>query len=273
MSVIKEPSGRRYIQVEAEVPGTPEEVWQAIATGPGVSSWFVPTEADQHVGGALTSHFGPGMDSVATITAWDAPRRFAAESDGMGPGAPPLATEWTVETRAGGTCIVRVVHSLFADTDDWDGQLGGMESGWPSFFRILRLYLTRFRGLPSATFQVMGFASDSREQAWIRLVAPLGLNSIAEGQHWASPAGPPPLAGVVESINLRADPHQVLRLDHPADGAALLNACGMGGQVFVSLSFYFYGDRAATAVADSEPRWQAWVGEHFPMPGAPQSSQ
>ena len=44
MSVKKEPSGRRSVSVEVEVPGTPEEVWQAIATGPGVSSWFVPTE-------------------------------------------------------------------------------------------------------------------------------------------------------------------------------------------------------------------------------------
>ena len=37
MSVKKEASGRRSIQVEVEVPGTPEEVWQAIATGPGIS--------------------------------------------------------------------------------------------------------------------------------------------------------------------------------------------------------------------------------------------
>ena len=31
MSVKKEASGRRSVQVEVEVPGTPEEVWQAIA--------------------------------------------------------------------------------------------------------------------------------------------------------------------------------------------------------------------------------------------------
>ena len=272
MSVRKDPSGRRYIQVEAEVPGTPEEVWQAIATGPGISSWFVPTEADNHVGGKVTNHFGPGMDSASTITAWDAPRRFADEGQGMGPGAPPLATEWTVEARAGGTCIVRVVHSLFADTEDWDGQLGGLESGWPSFFHILRLYLTRFRGLPSATFQVMGFASGSPAEAWSRLVAPLGLRNVGEGRHWTSPAGPPTLGGVVEHINFHADSHEVLRLEQPTGGAAVLNACGMGGQVFVSLSFYFYGDSAAAVVADSQPRWEAWVGEHFPMPAAPESS-
>ena len=43
MPVNKEPSGHRSVQAEVEVPGTPEEVWQAIATGPGISSWFVPT--------------------------------------------------------------------------------------------------------------------------------------------------------------------------------------------------------------------------------------
>jgi len=33
MSVKQEANGRRSVQVEFEVPGTPEEVWQAIATG------------------------------------------------------------------------------------------------------------------------------------------------------------------------------------------------------------------------------------------------
>jgi uncharacterized protein YndB with AHSA1/START domain len=51
MSVKKEPNGRRSVQVEVEVPGTPEQVWQAIATGPGVSAWFVPTEVEGRIGG------------------------------------------------------------------------------------------------------------------------------------------------------------------------------------------------------------------------------
>ena len=50
MSVKKDASGRRSVQVEVEVPGTPEEVWQAIATGPGISSWFVPTEVEERDG-------------------------------------------------------------------------------------------------------------------------------------------------------------------------------------------------------------------------------
>ena len=75
MSVKKEANGRRSVQVEVEVPGTPEQVWQAIATGPGVSAWFVPTEVDGRVGGTETSHFGAGMDSVSTITDCGGPRR------------------------------------------------------------------------------------------------------------------------------------------------------------------------------------------------------
>ena len=67
MSVKKEPSGRRSVSVEVEVPGTPEEVWQAIATGPGVSAWFVPTEIRDD--GTIVSNFGPGMEMVATRTA------------------------------------------------------------------------------------------------------------------------------------------------------------------------------------------------------------
>ena len=131
MSVKKEASGRRSIQVEVEVPGTPEEVWQAIATGPGISSWFAPTEFEERDGKpvAVTLNFGPGMESRSVVTAWDPPRMFASEGDGWFPGSPPIATEWSVEARAGGVCVVRVVQSLFASTDDWDDQLIGTESG------------------------------------------------------------------------------------------------------------------------------------------------
>jgi uncharacterized protein YndB with AHSA1/START domain len=161
MSVKKEASGRRSVQVEVEVPGTPEEVWQAIATGPGISSWFVPTEFEERDGKpvAVKLNFGPGMESSSPVTSWDPPRRFTAESPGWMPGSPTVADEWTVEARGGGMCVVRVVHSLFADTDDWDNQLEGTESGWPGYFRILRIYLTHFRGQRSAMMQFMAPAS------------------------------------------------------------------------------------------------------------------
>jgi hypothetical protein len=67
MSAKKEASGRRSVQVEVEVPGTSEELWQAIATRPGISSWFVPTEFEERDGkpAARKVNFGPGMELSA----------------------------------------------------------------------------------------------------------------------------------------------------------------------------------------------------------------
>src|SRR5688500_5892750 len=110
MPVDIDASGHRSVQVEAEVPGTPEEVWRAIPTGPGITSWFVPSEVEERVGGSTVCHFGPGMDSVASITEWNPPHRYiAVTKEDMGPGTPDVATEWIVEARAGGQCVVRVV--------------------------------------------------------------------------------------------------------------------------------------------------------------------
>src|SRR4029078_163652 len=216
MSVKKEAPGPRSIQVEVEVPGTPEEVWQAIATGPGVSSWFVPT-AFEAVDGktvAVKMNFGPGMESRAVVTAWDPPRMFAAESSGWTPDMPSIATQWSVEARAGGVCLVRVVNSLFASTDDWDGQLEGTESGWPGFFRTLRIYLTHFRGQRSALMQKLAPFMGTEAEAWETLTGALGLKGVSVGQRWTAPVGVPALSGVVEYST--QSPYDVLlRLDKP----------------------------------------------------------
>jgi uncharacterized protein YndB with AHSA1/START domain len=266
MSVKKEPSGRRSIQVEVEVPGTPEEVWQAIATGPGISSWFVPAEFEERDGKpvAVKMNFGPGMESRAVVTAWDPPRTFAAESPGWTPEMPSMATEWSVEARAGGVCLVRVVNSLFAGTDDWDNQLEGTESGWPGFFRTLRIYLTHFRGQRSAMMQWIAPAPGSVQDAWESLTSALGLKGVSAGQRWTAAVGVPALSGTVE--HLTQNPcNALLRLDTPGPGVAALGAVNFGGAM-VTLSFYLYGDQAPGTVARETPLWQAWIDERFPTP-------
>ncbi|HMP02247.1 MAG TPA: SRPBCC domain-containing protein [Gemmatales bacterium] len=163
MPVKKDPDGRRSVEAEVEVPGTPDEVWKAIATGKGVSSWFVPTTIEERAGGKAVSSFGPGMDSVAAITLWNPPHRFVAETE-EGPGK--VATEWIVETRAGGTCVVRVVHRWFADSDQWDGEFEGHTYGWASFFRMLRLNLMHFAGQDCSTFDLAAFSKAAGPETW-----------------------------------------------------------------------------------------------------------
>lgn len=276
MPIKKDASGRRFVQAEAEVPGTPEEVWRAIATGPGISSWFVPTEIQAGPDGVpvkIVQHFGPGssMDSISTVTSWEPPHRFSADSrDDMGPDDPTVATEWIVEARSGGTCVVRVVHSWFTTSDKWDDQFEGHEQGWVSFFRILRLYCTYFNGQPGSSFQVMGFTSEPVSNAWETLMRPLGLADAAEGQHVTSAAGAPRFGGVVERVGPKEYPQELLlRLDEPAPGIAHFFAMAMGGAVCAPVRFYLYGVRAPVAVGREEPVWQAWMSERFPAANDP----
>jgi uncharacterized protein YndB with AHSA1/START domain len=274
MSVKKEASGRRSVQVEVEVPGTPEEVWQAIATGPGISSWFVPAQFEERDGKpvAVKLNFGPGMESSSLVTAWDPPRRFAAEAPGWVPGSPVIADEWTVEARGGGMCVVRIVHSLFASTDDWDNQIEGTESGWPGYFRILRIYLTHFRGQRSAMMQWMAPAAGTEAEAWGTLTGALGLKGASVGQRWTTPAGVPQLSGVVEHVS-QSPYNALLRLDKPGPGTAALGAVNFGGQSMVTLSFYLYGDQAVETVARETPLWEAWVQGRFPTPSETSKSE
>jgi uncharacterized protein YndB with AHSA1/START domain len=268
MPVKNDASGRRYVEAEAEVPGTPEQVWEAIATGPGISSWFVPTEIEEADDGRpmrSISHFGAGdsMDAVSTITAWDPPRRFVAESPGDGPNDPPVATEWIVEARAGGSCVVRVVHSWFASSDDWDNQFESHTHGWVAFFRILRLYLAHFAGQRSAAFQLMAFAPEPTAKAWAALTGPLGLSRAVEGERVTSSGGAPRLAGQAVRVGPPEYPECLLRLDEPTSGLAHLFAMPMGGSICVSVRVFFYGEQAPAVTTREEPAWRAWLDAQF----------
>ncbi len=96
------PSNTRAIDLQVDVPGTPEEVWEAVASGPGITSRFVPAEVTGGVGGSITLHFGIGIDEATPITVWEPPRRLvSAEQGGRN-----LAYEWRVaaETAASAQC-------------------------------------------------------------------------------------------------------------------------------------------------------------------------
>jgi uncharacterized protein YndB with AHSA1/START domain len=267
MSVKKEASGRRSVQVEVEVPGTPEEVWQAIATGPGISSWFVPAEFEVRDGKpvAVKLNFGPGMESTSAVTAWEPPQKWASQSDGWVPGMPPIAHEWSVEARGGGICIVRIVQSLFASTDDWDNQLEATEYGWPAFLRTLRIYLTHFRGQRSAVMKWMVPVAGTEAEAWETLTAAVGLKGVNVGQRWTAPAGVPAFSGVAEYVT-QSPNDALLRVDKPGPGVAALGTINCGGPIMVALNFYLYGDQAAETVVRETPLWDAWFQNRFPTP-------
>ncbi|MEM7245589.1 MAG: SRPBCC domain-containing protein [Acidobacteriota bacterium] len=271
MSVQHDDSGHRRVEVEVEVPGTPEEVWKAIATGPGVSSWFVPSTVEERVGGEMKCSFGPGMDSISKVTAWDAPRRLEAESHDLGPEAPPVGTEWIVEAKDGDTCIVRVVHSLFTSKDDWDKELEAWESGWPDFFRILRLYLVHFPGQFGTQVQLSAMSAQSAPEAWNVLRAALGVGDVIEGDELCVEVeGLPAVRGQVERVGRPGEaPHEqelLLRTSEPVPGLTHWFTLGLGEQTVVSVRFYLFGDEAEATAQTMESTWTPWFAEQFPPP-------
>lgn len=270
MSVKKDESGRRSVELSFDLPGTPEEVWRAIATGPGISSWFVPSEVEEHVGGAVAFHLGKDMTSTGRVTVWEPPKCFGIEEPGWSGDAPPLASEFHVEALSGGMCRVRLIHSLFGSSDDWDDQLESMEKGWAGFFNILRIYLTHFPELPAASARPSGSSRGTLQEAWDTLTKKLNLSQASLGEHKeASIDGDLSFSGIVERIDQSRNHYEItLRLDRPAPGVALVGAFVWDGQAQVAISLYFYGEDADAVAQREEPLWQAWINKHFPSPAA-----
>lgn len=262
-----DPPGTRAIDLDIEVPGTPEQVWEAVASGPGITAWFVPARVDGRVDGTVELDFGPGFGvETARITAWEPPRRFVAEV--AGEGRPAFATEWLVEARDGGTCVVRLINSGFGSGADWDAEYDATEAGWRLFLYNLRLYLTHFPGQRCSSVLVNGHADGPVDRAYADLAAALGLPAEArEGERVAATAsGVPPLAGVVERV---APNMLTLLLERPARGIAFVVSEPAGGGSAASVYVYLFGDGAAEAAARDEPAWRAWMQRHFPMAEAP----
>jgi uncharacterized protein YndB with AHSA1/START domain len=264
MPIKKDGTGTRWVEMDFVAPGTPEQIWHAMATGPGNAAWFTKATIDGRVGGELTFDFGPDGTQTGEVTAWEPPRRFAYVEREWSEGAPPVATEITITARSGDECVVRMVHSLFASSDDWDDQMEGFEKGWPGFFQVLGLYLTHFAGLPSASFMAIAKSEGDHLVVWKHLAQELDLAGADVGERRATPPQPEALSGVVERIHQdRQMRYITIRLDDPAPGIALVGTYDAGAQVITSMNLYFYGDAADARAAASERRWRDWLGARF----------
>jgi uncharacterized protein YndB with AHSA1/START domain len=266
MPIKKDGTGKRWVEMEFLTPGTPEEVWQAMATGPGNTAWFTRASIDERVGGALRFEFGPGMSSSGEVTVWEPPHRFGYVETQWSAGAPPIATEITIAGRSGGQCVVRMVHSLFTASDQWDDEVEGFENGWPGFFEVLRIYLKHFAGKESGSFQamVMGMEGDALT-IWKRLTDTLGLAGADAGDQRTTSAGPQTLSGTVEIIQQNPKVRSIMmKLDAPSPGIALIGTYASVRGIHTSLSVFFYGEGAEGRAAESSALWSDWLRQTCP---------
>ena len=164
---------------QAEVPATPDEVWAAIASGPGIDSWFMGhSEVQPGANGRVRTVFGeyaPELD----VTAWDPARRFAYRS-GEAPDGRFIAYEFLIEGRAGGSTVLRTVTSGFLPGDDWAEEFEAMTLGGEMYFRTLVEYLTYFAGRFAAPVTAFGPPGTTWSRDRALLCRALGLPETAQ---------------------------------------------------------------------------------------------
>jgi uncharacterized protein YndB with AHSA1/START domain len=263
MTTPDSPSVPLRLEFSVEVPGTPEQVWDAIATADGLSAWMIRTDLDERVGGVVRFHMGPEMDSTGEITGWDPPRRIEyaepAWKDLAGqPDAPvtPLVSEFLVEAQSGGTCVIRVVSSAFGVGADWEQEfLADMERNWVPMFDHLRLYLTHFPGQHATSLQAN--ATGPGDSAAVRSALRQAL-----GVDLAAGAGPQiEVRGVTGTVDVVSDERVVLRMVDPVPGLLSFAVWSSDDGMCVSLMGYVYGPDAPAYVEREAPAWQSWIEE------------
>jgi uncharacterized protein YndB with AHSA1/START domain len=244
-----------------DLPGTPEQVWAAIATANGISSWFVPTDLEERDGGSVTFYMGEDMASTGSVTGWEPGRRLAYSEPDWAPFAghedaavTPMVTEFLIEARSGGTCSLRVVTSAFGTGADWEQEFfAEMERHWVPFFDNLRLYLTHFPEQRVTTLVAEAKVPGPVDAVWDVVRAGIGAERVGQSVE---------VNGVVaRAERIGTDIFELLlRVDEPVPGFLLFNAYDVGdGVAHAGVTGYLFSDDAPAYVAKEQPRWKEWL--------------
>lgn len=268
------------LEFSVELPGTPEQVWDAIATAKGMSAWFAPTEMEEREGGSLHFTMGPEMGSDGQVTGWEPPRRLVYEEDwaalmGKDPDElSPLTSEFIVEAQSGGTCVVRVTSSGFGTGAAWESEFWDhLAPGWMPFFDNLRLYLSHFPGQEATHLEAAASHPGDAETLWTVVRDALGL-----GDEGAAVVGTAvEVRGAIGTVERVGEREALVRLTAPVPG--MLNVFTYGedlgseaGTATAGVRAYLFSADASDYARREEPAWHAWLQELSPA-GLPRAAQ
>jgi hypothetical protein len=234
------------VRDEITVDATPDQVWDAIASGPGVDSWLMGrTEIDSD---SKTSTFDMfGDTATSAITAWEPGHRYATQEE-KNPDGTFMALEWLIEARDGGGAVVRFVHSGLLG-ENWEAEYNGLSVGDHAYMTKLAVYLAHFA--PRTAKQSIFLPGPITEDSWAAMTAAVGAGTEAtDGQ----PArltvpGIEPVDGVVEFVG---SPSFV---GMRTEDAMYMLIHGYNDMMFATAHYFDDRDRSGETEA-----WQAWLG-------------
>jgi uncharacterized protein YndB with AHSA1/START domain len=242
------------VRSEIEVAAGPDEVWEAIATGPGIDGWFLGTgnEVEPRLGGRVRISFGEAGAGESTITAWEPPHRFAHRGD-EAPDGSVHAFDYSLEARRDGSTVVRLVHEGLLG-EGWEAEVASLQEGDPMYLHLLAQYVRHHRGRPVTTLTLWRADEPGRERVLAAFRRGLGLGAaVSVGDVLVlEPADLGPIEGVVDFVSrsilgVRTD-DALLRFLHAPQGVAYLG-------------HHLYGPDVDAEAAGRA--WQAWLDHTF----------
>ena len=116
-----------------DLPAAPEDVWTAITADP--AAWQFPT--------GMEIPAGAEPPEGAPITTWEPPHRLTIRMES--PDGTYNALDYGIEARAGGTALLRYVHSGIL-ADEWEDQYDAIGAHTDFYLHTLGQYLEHFNG-------------------------------------------------------------------------------------------------------------------------------
>jgi uncharacterized protein YndB with AHSA1/START domain len=218
----------RQHEMEVEIDATVEQVWEAVSTSQGIASWFAPdVKVEPGVGGSVAVSMGPGMEATSRIEVWEPNQHIRIVMD-RAEGAPPSFVDYFVEGR-GGSTVMRLVHSGFEASANFDGEFESYGRGWPLYLKIMKHSVEH--GVASCRHvMILRMLSESHAEAWEKVQA-----GIPEMQQ-----------GVTKYFNAA---HGFCVVEFPERNHALLVVCcdKCGGSSMLTLMALLYGATQAEA--------------------------
>ncbi len=234
------------VRGEIAVDATPDQVWEAIASGPGVDSWLMGrTEIDPDNKTSTFEMFGDTATSA--ITVGEPGRRYATREE-PNPNGTFMAFEWLIETRDGGGAVVRFVHSGMLG-EDWEAEYNGLSVGDQAYLTKLAVYLEHFA--PRTATHSMFLPGPVTADPWAAMTAAVGAGpDAADGQPARlTVSGVEPVEGVVEFV------HSPSFVGMRTDDAMYTLIHGYNDMTFATAHYFDDRDRSVEIEA-----WQTWLG-------------
>jgi uncharacterized protein YndB with AHSA1/START domain len=177
----------RKIEREIEIAAPVEAVWKALTDAEELMRWFpLDARVTPGPGGAIWFSWGPPYEGESQIEVWDPLRRLKLKDQWRGHAElsdrPQVAMDFTLESAKGNT-ILRLVHSGFNSTADWDDEFEATNRGWLQELLGLKHYLEHHPGETRRAVWARVKVELTREEVWQRIMSADGLNleGLSEG--------------------------------------------------------------------------------------------